>query len=368
MESSMTKLVGALVLAASCTACDQKPYDGQPYCGDVKTATGGIINGVDGFDPVVVPLTDAQASAVGMVEIGGTSMCTGAVVGPSTVLTAAHCLRSSPPWIKFHVGRDWRSPLHTYDSTSWDLHPDYTVGQVAHDLAVVHLTRDPQVDGVGVLNPHVAPVQSLAGQMVQAVGYGHTSYGDSSNSLKWWVVLEATSETATAYIVSGDGTTGTCDGDSGGPLLWKDPAAGVGVYGVLSMGVSGTACLGDSHYTRLDETSNSAFLVPYLPSDPCSGETLQGRCADASTAIWCQDGSVTTDVCDPGESCQATIDGLMRCVALGACEAEGLDALGVCTGDGHARWCEDGVVRDRDCALCGQACGWTGDTLGNYCM
>ncbi len=358
----------AVGLAALCASCDQRPIDHEPFCGDVKIAQSGIINGDEGFDPSVVSLTDAQASAVGMVEIGGTAMCTGTVIGPSTVLTAAHCLRTNPPWVKFHVGRDWRSPLFTYDSTSWDLHPFYGVGQVTHDIAVIHLTKDPLADGVAFLRSHLAPVQSLDGRLVQAVGYGHTTYGDGSNSLRWWVVLQVASESGSAYVVSGDGTTGTCDGDSGGPLLWGDTADNVGIYGVLSMGESGTACLGDSHYTRLDEEANASFIAPYILADPCAGETLQGRCVGISTAVWCADGVVNTDDCGPGETCNTTLDGYMRCVVPGPCEAEVLDFAGLCTVDGHARWCEDGVVRDRDCALCGQACGWISEALGNYCL
>lgn len=364
----MRIVIALFLTCALCTACDQE-YSDAPYCGDEKSLHGGIINGVDGFDPSVAPLTPAQVDSVGMLEIGGTHMCTGAVIAPYTVLTAAHCLKMDPPWLAFHVGRNWTVPTRSYDASSWESHPGYLEGEVDHDLAIVHLAGDPVADGVSPLPVHLSPPQSLDGQDVQAVGYGFTRHDDSSNRLRWWVVLAVTRELEEAYVVLGDGTTGTCVGDSGGPLLWNHPELGVRVFGVLSLGEAGTQCLGDSYYTRTDQSDNSSFLATFVPADPCRGETLAGRCDGETTAVYCLDGTVHTDVCTGGQICRTDTDGHHRCLPpAGDCGAEGLDYMGSCTSDGHARWCEDGVVKDRDCVLCDQICGWASDELGYYCL
>jgi V8-like Glu-specific endopeptidase len=359
----------AIAIGLACAllaSCDQE--GGVPYCGDVKAVDRSIINGVDGCDPSVAPLTGAEAEAVGMLELGGTHMCTGAVIAPSTVLTAAHCLRMDPPWVAFHVGRDWTAPTHSYEAASWQMHPGYAVGEVDHDMAIVHLTTDPMADGVAALPVHQSPPQDLVGRDVQAVGYGFTSYDDGSNRNRWWVVLNVERQFDTAYVVSGDGTTGTCVGDSGGPLLWNHPELGVRVFGVLSLGEADTRCLGDSYYTRSDHADNAAFLSPFLPADPCGAETLTGRC-EGGTAIYCEDGTVHTDTCVGDETCRADEAGRHRCLPPpGGCEAEGLTFTGTCTPGGHARWCQDGVVMDRDCPLCDQQCGWAGEALGYYCI
>ena len=356
-----------LVSVLSLISCGrEKPADG--VCGDEKEAVFEIIGGAAGLDPAVAPLADAQVDAVGFVEIDGRYACTGTLVAPMTVLTAAHCLRMDPAHVIFRVGPDWRSATRSYDALSWQLHPGYAVGEVDHDLAVILLAGDPAADGVAPIPVRLSPVQSLQGQNVQAVGYGFTRDGDNSNSSRWWVVLNISRETTAAYIASGDGTTGTCDGDSGGPLLWAPPAGQAGVYAALSLGEAHTACLGDSWYTRLDDASNAAFVPPYLPADPCEGETRVGRCASAARAVYCVDGVLHDETCGAGQACGTGADGNNRCLTLGPCEAEGLDRAGTCTADGHARWCEEGRVMDRDCPLCGQACGWAGDELGYYCL
>lgn len=384
-RTCFTMLAAALLLAA----CDQDEDAGDPdaeqdalpdalqdpveddfpgFCGDEKAALYPIINGSLEFDPAVAALAPAQVNAVGFLEINGTHMCTGGLVAPSVVLTAAHCLRRDPSYVLFRVGPDRRLPIATYDALSWHLHPNYVVGEVDHDLAVVLLAQDPTADGIAPIPIHHTPVQSLEGLDVQAAGYGFTADGDNSNTLRWWVVLNIARETETAYVAAGDGTTGTCDGDSGGPLLWNHPTAGVRVFAALSLGDAHTACLGDSHYTRTDEAINAGFILPFLPADPCNGETAAGRCASDTQAVYCLDGVIFEEACDEGESCRMDSDGSYRCMMVDPCEALGLDRAGECTADGHARWCEEGQIKDRDCGLCGQACGWAGDALGYYCM
>ena len=86
-------------------------------------------------------------------------------------------------------------------------------------------------------------------------------------------------------------------------------------------------------------------------------------------AVWCQDDEVVSSSCpDLGLVCGLDGEGNYRCVSPGPCEAEGLDYAGTCTADGHARWCEDGVIKDRDCVLCDQTCGWVSDAVGYYCI
>ena len=69
-------------------------------------------------------------------------------------------------------------------------------------------------------------------------------------------------------------------------------------------------------------------------------------------------------VCPEGTLCGDLGDGLNRCVD--ECMLIGMQ--GRCDGYNFARWCEDGVIKVRDCTFCGQTCGWMNDEVGNYCL
>jgi len=406
-----------LLVVTMLWACGESGDEGPPYCGDVKTPISPIINGQAFWDTSVITISENQANAVGFLELGGVGGCSGTLIAPKTVLTAAHCVYSRPSFVRFYVGENFLYPEHVYTASSYQYHPYYGGRYVDYDLAIVQLSTDPVLDGVEPIPVHLDPPQMLAGEQVQAVGYGMTAPETYSNTRRWWTVLSVIAESPTIFTVSGFDVTGTCQGDSGGPLLWHDPVLGTRVHGALSSGDS-EDCLGNSYYPRTDAEDNAGFIRSYLPADPCGEETLEGRC-EGNTAIWCEDSALTTDVCESWETCQLDGDGLYRCVATdpcrgytwegtceddgharwcqdglvmdhgcpdfgwwcglgsdglyrcqppGPCQTEGIDWTGICTVDGHARWCDGGIVRDRDCWLCNQDCGWAGDSLGNYCI
>jgi hypothetical protein len=410
-------LLLALVTSLSMTACSKDGDGGPPFCGDEKTARSPIINGDPMWDTSLITITDAQAKAVGFLELGGVGGCSGTLIAPATVLTAAHCVYSRPSYVRFYVGRDYYAPEGVYNATDYVAHPYYGGRYVDYDVAIVKLATDPVDDGVEPIPVHLEPPQRLAGDQVVAVGYGITRPGVGGNSLRWWTVLSVIRETPTIYTTSGGGVTGPCQGDSGGPMLWMDATGPTMVMGPVSS-VESYDCVGEAYYPRADAEENAWFIRSYLPEDPCGDETYEGRC-DGTSAIWCEGTTVMNDECDPWEACQMDGDGLYRCVVVdtcmgetlegrctdeghaiwcedgtilthpcpdfgwwcslgedglyrcqppGPCEAAGLDWNGECTADGHARWCEDGQIRDRDCWLCDQDCGWAGDLLGFYCI
>lgn len=119
--------------------------------------------------------------AVGRLDLQGTGFCTGALVAPDLVLTAAHCLfdretgaRIAPEEIEFLAGwRNGRASAYRFVRRAV-VHPDYryegdiTSERVSHDVALLELQRP-------IRNTVVKPFDTAArprrGERVGVVSY-----------------------------------------------------------------------------------------------------------------------------------------------------------------------------------------------------
>jgi hypothetical protein len=97
--------------------------------------------------------------------------------------------------------------------------------------------------------PHFNELEeSWVGAAVELGGYG-VSESSAAGTLGFAVEVIARLE-SDHVVVTGEGRSGACAGDSGGPLLGTSSNGTVGVLGVLDDGDS--SCLGEDRYTRLD--------------------------------------------------------------------------------------------------------------------
>ena len=223
-----------------------------------------IIGGTaDTGDPAVV--------AVYAIKDGATSgaLCSGTVISPTVVLTAAHCV--SPDVVgtgnTFYVltandltDKTHPSPKLTVKETHFD--PAFDIKQVfnGHDIAVVILDTPTTIKPIPWNKDVMA--DSLKGQPTRLVGYGLSdSFGETGAGIKRQVSVKLNSFDG-LFVKTGTliPWKGICSGDSGGPVLMKiggvEKVVGVNSFGIIY-------CLSESSSTRVD--IYKSFIQTYVP-------------------------------------------------------------------------------------------------------
>jgi secreted trypsin-like serine protease len=257
----LTAAASLAVLAAGspAAAASGQPAAGEPVAGTDAAYGAAIANGQAG----------RPASLVGLATPGGVPWCSGTVVAPTAILTAAHCVTNRNPAALEAVVVGRRIPV-----ASVMVHPGYDRAGSIMDLAVVRTTTVMVGGGVrAALLPEQGDLSVAApGSVVRAAGYGcsaelpgpagsTTCIGRGTARFVDMTVRNAADceRALTELGLSGyraevelcaggwapDGSgADTCRGDSGGPLLTArtDGSAGPAgpdvLAGVVSFGAS----------------------------------------------------------------------------------------------------------------------------------
>ncbi|MEM9697081.1 MAG: trypsin-like serine protease [Myxococcota bacterium] len=183
-----------------------------------------------------------------VVLLEGDSWCTGTVVAPRTVLTAAHCENARDHILIGHDVED-RDAMIEIDIDRFVPHPDYESDWRPHDIAYVILAEEAPVKPALV---SVGIDTWLEGHALTFVGFGR-DHVDGGSGRKRKARIEVTSvkddfvmtgNTLRTWLFSGPQF---CDGDSGGPGLFEWEGTDI----VVSVN-SGSNCRSYGRSVRVD--------------------------------------------------------------------------------------------------------------------
>ena len=217
--------------------------------GGAATSAGtAILNGADCTNPSPVVLMNMRTP-----DGFGLGACSGTLVTPRHILTAAHCLDEG-----VGIVRVWLGSGPQIDTTTFIHYPGYRFNQSGFDVGIVVMAEDLPRTPVPILTSR----DGRGGETAIIIGWGRDQ-NNSSHTLRAGSTTISGVRDGFLETLFAPPSSSVCQGDSGGPILLQE--GGAWTIGGITSATSDSVCnTGTNFYQSVRHSAVLDFVRQHV--------------------------------------------------------------------------------------------------------